>query len=312
MTQTRALPRLSFVMVADSWETARRVVAHLGSQTVAQAIEVVVVAASASDVVVPAAIGSELWGVTVVGHQLVPFAGSRAAGIRVASAEIVVIGETHVFPEADWAERLLAAHSDGWTAVTPAIVNANPGSTLGEAALHLDYGRFGPSRPRGRTNALPRTNASYARAGLLVLGGGLEASLGPLGRLPLPEGGAFHEPAARIAHLNVSRPLDWARERYLAGRLVGGTRFVGFSTRKRVAYALAAPFVAAVIFGRALRLLGRTAAPRPGLVAALALAAVLQAAGETRGYLTGRLDEAEHRMARYELFKWRYVDRGRA
>ena len=192
-----------------------------------------------------------------------------------------MIGETHVFAEDDWAERLLAAHAEGWAAVTPAITNANPRSVLSAVSLHLDYGRFGPMQPRRRGRVMPRTNASIDRRELMSFGTDLEQRLGPLGGLPVPEGGVLHEPAARIGHLNVDRPLAWAHERYLAGRLVGGVRALTFSRPRRLIYALAAPLIAAVIFVRAVRLLERPAGTAvPGLISALLAASLLQAAGE--------------------------------
>lgn len=308
----RAAPGLSFVMVVDTWETARRVVERLAAQSAASRIEVVLVAPAASAAAIPPPLASAFAGVTVVEHPLCPIGAARAAGVRAAAGGVVVIGETHVFPEDDWAERVLAAHAGGWSAVTPAIVNANPGSVLSAAALHLDYGRFGPARPRLRGSALPRTNASLARAELLALGAQLEARLGPLAELPVPQGGVLHEPAARIAHLNVDRPLAWAHERYLAGRLVGGVRATTFSPLRRGLYALAAPLVAAVILVRAWRRLAQPGARAPAMIGALALAAALQAAGETVGYATGRLDDAERGMLPYELFKWRYATGGPA
>ena len=299
-------------MVVDAWETARRVMERLAAQSVAMRIEVVLVVPSAPDLAVPPALVSELGRVTVVEHSSHPVGVARAAGVRAAAGEIVVIGETHVFPDDDWAERVLAAHADGWSAVTPAVVNANPGSVLSAAALHLDYGLFGPERPRRRGRTLPRTNASLARGVLLAHGAELGARLGPLGQLPVPEGGVLHEPEARIAHLNVDRPLAWAHERYLGGRLVGGARATTFSPPRRALYALAMPLVAGVIFARANRRLVQPAARTPTLIATLVLAAVLQAAGEAVGYATGRLDDAERAMLRYELFKWRYATGGPA
>ena len=304
-------PDLSFVMVVDTWDTARRAVERLVAQTVASRIELVLVGPSASSLTPPATVTSALCAVAVVEHALCPIGDARAAGVRASSAEVVVIGETHVFAEDDWAERLLAAHAEGWAAVTPAITNANPRSVLSAAALHLDYGRFGPKQPRAQGRALPRTNASLARGELMSFGANLEQRLGPLGGLPVPAGGVLHEPAARIGHLNVDRPLAWAHERYLTGRLVGGVRATSFTPLRRGMYALAAPLVAALIFVRAVRQLeGSSARSAPVLVAALALASVLQAVGETVGYATGRLDAAERGMLPYELFKWRYASGG--
>jgi hypothetical protein len=294
-------------MVVDAWETARRVVEQLAAQSVARRIEVVLVVPSAQDLAVPPAIQAALGRVTLVEHSFHPVGIARAAGVMASGGEIVVIGETHVFLGQDWAERVFAAHAEGWSAVTPAVVNANPGSALSAAALHLDYGFFGPARPRGRGTTIPRTNASFARGALLARGDELAEQLGPLAQLPVPEEGVLHEPAIRVGHLNVDRPIAWAHERYLGGRLVGGARATTFSPLRRALYVLATPLIAGVIFARANRRLVDPAARTPTLIALLALAAVLQAAGEAVGYGTGRLHHAERVMLRYELFKWRYT-----
>ena len=53
-----------------------------------------------------------LAGVTVVETPLLPMAPARATAVRAARAPIVVLGETHVFAQPDWA--------DGWCGHTRA------------------------------------------------------------------------------------------------------------------------------------------------------------------------------------------------
>ncbi len=299
---------LSFVVVVDEWETARRIVERLAAQTAADRIELVLVAPEGETIAVPPPLAARLARVVVARHSSFPLGAARAVGVRAATADVLVLGETHAFPAGDWAERVLASHAAGWTAVTPSIANANGPGVLGEVALLMDYGRFGPSRPRGRGARLPRTNASLARASVLGSERALEQALGPLASLPIPAAGVRHEPSARIDHLNVDRLLPWAHERYLAGRLVGGSRFAAFSLPRRLAYLLASPLVAGLIFARALRLVVRPVRS-PALVGVIGLAALLQAAGEAVGYASGGLEAAERRMLSYELHKWRYARR---
>lgn len=220
-----------------------------------------------------------------------------------------MLGETHVVPEPRWAEALLAAHARGAVAVTPAIGNANPDGLLSAVSLHLDYGRWGASRARGPGGAIPRNNGSFERGRLVALGGRLEHALGPLGELQrelgLDAAAVSHEPAARLGHLNVSRPGAWLRERYLTGLLTGGARAERWSGARRTAYALAAPAIALRLLGLALRRPGRPLGP--AALAALACACAVQAAGEAVGYMRGRLQESEARMLPYELHKHEYL-----
>jgi hypothetical protein len=77
---------------------------------------------------------------------------------------------------------------------------------------------------------------------------------------------------------------------------------VSFGAARRVAYALASPLIAAVLFARAVRL-PRDGAPH-GTLAALAAACLVTALAEGGGYLApAREGRAERRMLAYETHK---------
>lgn len=303
--------RLSVIVAADTWASVRELAAALTQQTVAGEVELVLVGPDADALAPPAGDSGALAAVTVVEQPLIPLGAARAAGVGAASGRVVVLGETHVVPHPCWAQVLLTAHAELVVAVTPAIGNANPDGVLSAVSLHLDYGRWNEGRPRRMGGGIPRNNGSFERERLLALEGRLAEALGPLGdlrrELGLDDAAVLHEPAARLLHLNVSRPGAWLVERYLTGLLTGGARAERWGTARRAAYALAAPAIAIRLLGMAIRRPGR---PRgPTALVALASACVVQAGGEAVGYARGRLWESEARMLPYELHKQKYVRR---
>src|SRR5215211_8425910 len=92
--------RLSVILVTDRYETISRVMKRLGAQTIAQQIEVVIVAASKEDIDLDESIVTKLAAVVVTDTgSIQPMAPARAAGVRAATAPVVFLGETHSFPE---------------------------------------------------------------------------------------------------------------------------------------------------------------------------------------------------------------------
>ncbi len=289
------MTRLSYVVVTDGWEPVAELADALARQTAVSEVELVLVAERAIE---PP--GGDLAVRTVVGPHGV---ATRAHGVRAASGEVVALGETHVVPSPRWAEAVLAAHDAGAVAVLPRMRNANPGTALSWAAFLLDYGRYAGDAPA--TTQVPTYNATVLRAALLGLPD-LEAALVPSPALDeaLRAHGATvtQLSGADLAHVNVDRLVDWAHERLLGGVLLGRRRAAGFSRSRRLAYALASPLIAAVLFRRALRA-PRDGAP-PATVPALALASVLGAFAEGAGYVSpARHARAERRMLEYETHK---------
>lgn len=252
-----------------------------------------------------------LAGVTVVKTPLLPEAPARAAAVHAARAPVVVLGETHVFAEPEWAGRLLRAHEGPWVAVAPGIGNANPAGGLSWVGLLMDYGPFRQAGSRREIADVSSYNAAYKRTALLELGDELGSLLkpgSPLNAALRARGGRFlHEPAARIDHLNVSRFLPWLHERYLGGRLVGAARCRPWPRSRALLYAVGSPLVAPLRFFRTLRL-ARSSEPHPRtFVPALALACLAWAVGEGVGYGFGAGAGDEERMLEYELHKAKYT-----
>jgi hypothetical protein len=251
--------------------------------------------------------------VTVVESPLLPTGAARATAVRAASAPIVVLGETHVFPAPDWAERLLRAYEGSPVGVAPGLENANPASALSWAGFLMDYGRWlAGSQPDGDSPAPPVYNGTWRREALLSCGDRLPELLQPGGPLEAElraRGGFSHERTARIAHLNVARPVAWAHERYLGGRVFAAHRSAGWSRPRRLLYtggSVLVPFIRLARTMPAVRTARRGRRLPTATVPAVALAGALWAVGEAVGYLAGA-ERAESQMLEYELHKERYA-----
>jgi hypothetical protein len=307
---------MSVILVTDLYETIARVMRLLAAQTVAGQMEIVIAVGTRRDLHLDESIVSKFAAVVVVEvGSIESMAPARAAGVRAARAPVVFIGETHSFPEPEFAAALIRAHEQPWDIVVPGLGNANPDGVLSWAAFLMDYGQWSDELPAGEINGGPTWNASYKRSVLLDLDGVLERALASGDELPLTLRArgrkAYFEPAARLRHANVGH-RGWTDERYLSGLMVGSHRKSMWSLGRRLFYVCASPLIPAVILSRIarpVRVLRRRGDLPRGILSALVIGAVLRTAGEVVGYLTGATPAARERMELYELHKMRYVGR---
>lgn len=306
-------PRLSVVIVTDGFETIRKTVRHLRAQTVAAEIELVIVAPDGE----LALDGDDLAGLH--SHQVVrvgdirSLSWARAPGVRVARAPIVALGESHCFPEPEWAERFLARHAEGWAAVGPAIVNANPDGAVSWVNLLLDYGPWVAPTAGGELDDLPGHNSSYKKELLVEFGDRLETMLEAetILHADLRSRGhrLYQEPGARAAHINVTRTSSWIGERFQTGRRFASARSHTWPVWRRGVYAAGSPLIPLVRLRRLLRDVARTRTGpelRPVGYALLAFALLVSAAGELVGYAFGSGDSM-YALSRIELHKERHL-----
>ncbi len=302
--------RLSMIVLTDTFATIRRVVGHLVAQTIAGELEIVVVCPASKDLGFPPEAAARLVRVTVVECPLLPLGEARARALRAATAPIVVLGETHAFPAPDWAERLVRSHDGPWQAVSPGMENGNPGSALSWSGFLMDYGRWQAELPAGEIGEPPAYNASWKRTTLVALGDRLPLMLEPGGPMDpqFVARGYHHNPAARVAHLNVARPGAWAAERYWGGRLFGARRCRHWPLARRLVYfggSFLVPVMRVVRTREAIARARRVTDLPRGTVAAVAGGSALWAVGEAMGYLAGE-GRSEARMSEYELHKEQY------
>ena len=78
------------IVLTDDFATIRRLVEHLGAQTIVRDVELVVVCPSAKALAFPAGAADALACVTVVESPLLPLGQARAAAVRAAAAPIIV------------------------------------------------------------------------------------------------------------------------------------------------------------------------------------------------------------------------------
>ena len=308
------MTRLSVVLATDVYDTVRPVVAALQRQRLAAEIELVIVLPASAQGGVPREELHAFGHTQVVAvDSMEDLATARVAGIRAASAPIVFIGETHTYPEEGWAEALLAPFDERWTAVVPAIGNANPTTAASWAAYLFDYARWGPSRSAGEMSDPLVHNTAYRRSALLALGDRLPDALDPHQEVMWPllwESGhrALFAPAARISHVNVGRPGWLLQEKFCSGVLLGMGRSHRWPLWRRLVYLLASPLIPIVLLARVAR---DARPPVParlpaGTIPALVLCALAKTFGEVVGYLGFVQPARAAQLMRMEIHKVKY------
>jgi hypothetical protein len=315
VTGARSGPHVSIVLATDRYETAGPVLRALRRQTIRDQIELVIVMLSGE----PAAVEpSDLepfacYRLVEPGRPLTLAAG-RDAGVRVSSAPVVVIAETHAFPLDDWAERLLEAAQAGWTVVVPGMRNANPEGAISWANLLIDYGRWLDVLPARETTRCPPYNTALERSVALRLAELDDHTFSPGGemarRLRAAGRRIYFEPAAKVDHANVSRARYWLSQRFCGARAHAAVRSRAWSWRRRVVYAVGAPLIPVVVLSRLVgpvRTLRRVQRLPRLTVAAVLLGASAGALGELTAFVTGAGEDGEGRADHYELEKIRYT-----
>lgn len=314
---TDCTPGIAVILVTDRAATVRRVLHALLRQTIVDRIELVLVSDAS---VVPGELPdlsrfAAVQRVEVTSAELDAAHPARLAGVRAASAAIVVFGETHAFPEPDCCERFLARLATAeWAAVGPGMLNANPETAISWSGLLLDYGAWLAGSPSGPCEHIAGHNGAYRRDVLLSYGDRLPALMRAdtilTAQLHADGHRLYFDSAARTRHLNVSKRASWFVERFAAGREFAAARVAGAPFPRRLAFVAASPLIPAVRLVRILRALGRVeAALRPGarILPALIVALVVSAAGECCGYAFGSSPRAAGALAEIELHREPHV-----
>jgi hypothetical protein len=317
MSEPTTAPALSVILPCEEgFAYVRRTVRVLRTQTVRDRIELVLITAGNDLLDLESGETDGFHSVRVVVAPGLMGNRARAAGIRCAGAPIVALAEDHCYPEPGWAAALIARFNDGWSAVGPAMYNANPASALSWVNLLLAFGPWVAPVEAGPVAHLPWHNASYKRLPLLEYGedlGDLMDVEGMLQQDLARKGHRFyHETAAETYHINVSRFSSTCIHRWDASRLFAGYRSRSWTPAKRLVYILAAPLIPFVRLWRTLPLLrkvdtrSRLFSPvLPILVACL----VLDTLGETAGYALGAGDDQAVKVELFERLRFRHLSR---
>ncbi len=100
----------------------------------------------------------------------------RAAGVRAAAADHVMIAEDHCLPDPNWTEVMLPRVAEGWDGLGGALRSGDPSSAGVQAPFLLGYGQWILPRT-GPTHILPGHNTIWRKDLLLSRGEKLETEL---------------------------------------------------------------------------------------------------------------------------------------
>ncbi len=315
-------PAISAVVVTPrAFDSIRRTVASLQAQTVADCIELVVVAPEAASVEDELAKVTGFHSIQTVAVGPVTNVDHAAAfGLLRGRAEIVASIEDHAFPAPDWAEKMLAewtAAGDGHAcvAVGSLITNANPRSMLSWSNILLAYGQWQAGTPDGEIGWVPAHNITLRRSALTPISNNLSPMMGREGlflKAMQKHGGRFRfASAAHIAHVNPSTLSSTAALRLDAGRLYAARRASEehWSLLKRLFYVGIGPLIPIIRYRRMRRELFTAASGlkerRHG--AALLVGLLFDAAGQMIGYVAGA-GGAPERLAVFEMDRIQHLD----
>lgn len=302
---------LSVVLGTDNMGRVATVIDSLAAQTMAKSIELILVIVEPPDLPTREQIEQRFHSLKVLPiRSMISLAVARAKGVLAAEAPVVFIAETHAYPDADLAEKIVASLSDKWSVVVPGFRNANPDTAVSWAGFLLDYGAWASSLGPGQIERGPSHDVAFRRSVLLEFGERLENVLtfGDEMNLTLQARGqrTYFDPSAGIQHVNISCFNPFMRERFLTGVLIGTYRRARWSWGRRLAYALGAPLIPIVLLSRirkGVKEVGRHESFPTGTIPVLVLGVIVKAAGEMRGYLLGAPESAEEKMTGFEVRK---------
>jgi len=304
-------PTISVILATDELQTLSDVLPYYRAQTIAGEIELVLPAPKGT-IAEESPLFEGFADVRIVDvDSVTPLARARAAGVRAASAPLVLIGETHAFPAPDLVEKLVAAQAEGWAVVVPGFRNGNPDGAVSCSNLILTYGRLVSSTKRRELEAVPSYNGCFRRGLLLDYGPALDdmldAGSGLSGELRA-RGHRFASVGdAVLEHINVSASSAWLPERFVCGRAYAYARARRWPARRRALYVAAAPLLPIPFLRTAFRTWRRLRRQSPLLTApALIVGSIAWAAGEVCGYARG-IGGAAERVTEYELHRLEYI-----
>lgn len=273
----------SVAAALDSWE----------AQTRRADIEIIVLC--------PVAPGSRLArGQTVLETGSLQLHEARAAGVRKAKADYVILAEDHCLPDIDCVERMLNRMNEKWDAIGPAIRSGNFPGIVVEGSFLISYAQWLLPKS-GSTSSLPGHNAVVRKQPLLDIGDDLDDEL----RTPVflmsrlrSEGRSFCiEETAGMRHFDVPH---WGRTTsifFRVGQGVGAVRRGKSSVIVRALFVLLTPLTAARHFARGLihyARAGHRAGFSPLSLVSAAVFATVWACGESVGAIKGIVQVLPH------------------
>jgi len=311
-TPSRMAPELSVVLTTDTRATIRGVLRRLQNQTAKARLEIIMVVPHGQGAGFGEADAQGFAAFRVVEvDEFQPLSKARGAGVRAASAPMVFLGETHAYPQPNWAAALIAASQRGeWGVISPAFINGNPRGAISWAGFIADYGKWSEGLPAREIDDAPLFNSAYRRSVLMAMGERLDPSLSQGDELPLALRNrgcrAYFAADAPIAHINNAHLGAWATEIFFIGLTIGGYRARRWSPVRRAAYVAGSPLIALVLSYRfidRIRHFPKLSSTPAAAIPLIFIGAAIRAAGEMIGYAFGVSPRSELLAERYELHK---------
>ena len=315
---TQSTPALSVVVITpDRFDTVRRTCHCLAAQTIASQLELVLCVPEARELEPEVDILARIGKVTLVetGECRV-VAEVKALATRRASAPYIAFIEEHAFPHRHYAERLLEALEQGYAAVGPLMVNANPKLAASWANFVIEYGPWAGWNEARSPAHLPGNNGSYRRDALLSFGGQLEAMLDAESLLHWELGKRgerlWQATDAKVFHVNITAFEPFWKVHFHYSRMFASARAARWPIWKRLIYTGGAGLIPLIRLKRHWADIWRVT-PSTARGAAfwglLALGLASAAAGESAGYLIGVGKSREH-IYWLEFHRPRYLAKG--
>jgi GT2 family glycosyltransferase len=162
LTKHNVLPLISAVMVVYARSDLLPIVmANLALQTIAPAMEIILVAESREALRPTLGNSHPFFSLRIVEALDIRETGqAKALGVEAARAPLVMFVEDHSFPTPDCAEAMVRRHAaQKLAAVGPVMLNANPSSAISWGTFLVFYGQWTGKNLRPRVHHLPANHS---------------------------------------------------------------------------------------------------------------------------------------------------------
>lgn len=312
MIKDSALPLVSAVIVVhDRSDLLPVVLENLALQTIAQAMEIILVAESREELSPAIGDAHRFFSLNIVEAGDIRETGpAKALGVDAARAPLVMFLEDHSFPDPGCAEAMVARHeARKLAAVGPVMLNANPSSAVSWGTFLVFYGQWIGKNLQTRVNHLPSNHSCYRHEVLTGYGDQLAGMLEVESVLHwdlISHGEQLYlDPAARVYHLNYSSLAPLLNEYFFASRVFAANRAACWGASQKAIYALGSSLLPLIRWQRIAKQAASARLESHLLLRSspsLFLNLCAGAAGELLGYLLGRGHSAE-RLAAFERRK---------
>ena len=287
-----ARPRLSVVIVAwTGTSELRSCLDSLGSQLDPGHDEVVVARNFARAGDSPLQVGdTRLTDIELIGETVPEL---RAAGLAVASGELIAFVEDHCRCDPAWRTAIIDGHVNPVAGVGGPVDLALGGHPIDWAVYFYDYARFMPPMASGVTRSLSGANMSWKRSFLTELAPQLgDGVLEPVLEEECSRSGLgmYLAGDAIVTHAREARPWPALRLAFALARGYAAKRVADTGTALRVVRMAMAVALPVLFLGRIVAAALRSGRHIPKLVMALPWLVVLLvfwSAGEGVGYVAG-------------------------